>query len=165
MARIAWFRSFFTTLALALFLSVVKCAEVTVEKDGSSTHKFVRRSPPPQVERKVVFRNFYTTHPVHLWWEGEDGSTVKMGKLMARGGAADVNTFEGHTFFGTLDPEAKQRVVPSEVWKYIIYYFFVELISFIRIRILFFLSSPSCPTKTTISLAPRALTPPSPRCP
>jgi hypothetical protein len=37
-----------------------------------------------------------------------------MGKL-GQGGATDINTFVGHTFFATFDAGGTQRVVPSEV--------------------------------------------------
>ena len=100
------FQILFITVLTLLSLHTGFSSSVDVNNDGAATFDDTSRS--------VIFRNFYTDRVIHLFWEGEDGNTVKMGKLI-KGGSADVNTFVGHTFFATLDPEAKQRAVPSEV--------------------------------------------------
>lgn len=82
--------------------------DVQVGSDGSVT------DAGDEAAKAVTFRNFYREKAINLFWEGPDGSTVMMGKI-TKGGAAEINTFVGHTFFATFDPEAKQRAVPSEV--------------------------------------------------
>jgi hypothetical protein len=105
---LSWYRSVILVFLAALVsLVVVKGIEVGIDADG--TTQIINGA------KSVVFRNFYTDRAVHLFWEGEDGTTVKMGKVGEKGGAADINTFVGHTFFATLDAEAKQRAIPSEV--------------------------------------------------
>jgi hypothetical protein len=99
-----------TLLAVILLLAVPisNGAVVEVSGDGSAASSF------DDTTKSVVMRNYYTDRPIHLFWEGDDGSTVKMGKL-GQGGATDINTFVGHTFFATFDPEGTKRVVPREV--------------------------------------------------
>lgn len=65
-------------------------------------------------EGLVTFTNNYKDKAIHLFWEGGDGSIVKMAAL-PKGGSAELNTFLDHTFFATFDAEANQRVNPRQV--------------------------------------------------
>lgn len=64
--------------------------------------------------KAAVFINNYKDQVIHLWWEGDDGSVVKMGRLN-KGSSAELNTFVDHVFFATFDPEANRRANPAQV--------------------------------------------------
>lgn len=100
-------RFLFGVLALwVLFLSSFTFgANVDVQSDGSVV--------TDDDNVKATFVNNYNK-PIHLFWEGADGSAVKMG-VLGRSGSSVLNTFTDHTFFATFDADATQRVNPRQV--------------------------------------------------
>ena len=93
------------TLLVLLLSSFTFGANVDVQSDGTIV--------ADDDNVKANFVNNYNK-PIHLFWEGADGTAVKMG-VLGRSGSSMLNTFTDHTFFATFDAEATQRVNPRQV--------------------------------------------------
>lgn len=91
------------TLWILFLINFAFGTNVDVQSDGTIADDSVTAS----------FVNNYNK-PIHLFWEGADGSSVKMG-VLSRSGSAQLNTFSDHVFFATFDAEATQRVNPQQV--------------------------------------------------
>jgi hypothetical protein len=66
-------------------------------------------------EQAATFVNNYKDKVLYVYWEGEDGSVVKMSKLK-EGGSATFHSYVGHSFFATFEQDsAGERATPGLV--------------------------------------------------
>ncbi len=88
--------------------------EVGIDSSGSS--EVIEDGNNP---RSVTFENRYNNQSIFLFWEDNSGGSVKMGTL-PKSGQMVFTSFINHKFFATTDEEGHDRVLPNEVFNFIL---------------------------------------------
>jgi hypothetical protein len=102
-------------LALIQLFALLLAFSISIYADEFEVNTQGFAAPNEQLE--VTFNNLYADRAISVYWDGGDGTTVKMNDVPASG-TIIIQTFLGHTFFATELGDDDARLDPFEVLKY-----------------------------------------------